>query len=109
MKKQIQINPADNVVVAVDTLSAGDNITVGTTTVTVREEIPAGHKVALQDFKTGRVHHQVRFPYRNMPGRYIHRLPGKREEYQNESGRFAGLYLATAGHDFGHSRQRSDL
>ena len=53
MKKQIQINPADNVVVAVDTLSAGDNITVGTTTVTVREEIPAGHKVALQDFKTG--------------------------------------------------------
>ena len=38
MKKQIQINPADNVVVAVDTLSAGDNITVGTTTVTVREE-----------------------------------------------------------------------
>lgn len=31
MKKQIQINPADNVVVAVDTLSAGDNITVGTT------------------------------------------------------------------------------
>lgn len=53
MKKQIQINPADNVVVAVDTLSAGDNITVGTTTITVREEIPAGHKVALQDFKTG--------------------------------------------------------
>ena len=53
MKKQIQINPADNVVVAVDTLSAGDHITVGTTTVTVREEIPAGHKVALQDFKTG--------------------------------------------------------
>ena len=29
MKKQIQINPADNVVVAVDTLSAGDHITVG--------------------------------------------------------------------------------
>ena len=55
MKKQIQINPADNVVVAVDTLSAGDHITVGTTTVTVREEIPAGHKVALQDFKTATV------------------------------------------------------
>ena len=32
MKKQIQINPADNVVVAVDTLSAGDKITVGATT-----------------------------------------------------------------------------
>lgn len=53
MKKYIQINRADNVAVAVDTLSAGDHITVGTTTVTVREKIPAGHKVALQDFKTG--------------------------------------------------------
>lgn len=62
MKKQIQINPADNVVVAVDTLSAGDNITVGTTTVTVREEIPAGHKVALQDLKTGEFIIKYGFP-----------------------------------------------
>ena len=62
MKKYIQINPADNVVVAVDTLSAGDNITVGTTTVTVREEIPAGHKVALQDLKTGEFIIKYGFP-----------------------------------------------
>lgn len=53
MKKYIQINPADNVIVAIDPLSAGDNITVGTTTITVSEDIPAGHKVALQDFRTG--------------------------------------------------------
>lgn len=49
MKKYIQINPADNVIVAIDPLSAGDNITVGTTTITVSEDIPAGHKVALQN------------------------------------------------------------
>lgn len=53
MKKYIQINPADNVIVAIDPLSAGDNITVGTTTITVNEDIPAGHKVALQNFRTG--------------------------------------------------------
>ena len=53
MKKFIQINPADNVIVAIDPLSAGDSITVGTTTITVSEDIPAGHKVALQDFRTG--------------------------------------------------------
>lgn len=53
MKKYIQINPADNVIVAIDPLSAGDNITVGTTTITVSEDIPAGHKVALQNFRTG--------------------------------------------------------
>lgn len=53
MKKYIQINPADNVIVAIDPLSAGDNITVGTITITVSEDIPAGHKVALQDFRTG--------------------------------------------------------
>ena len=53
MKKYIQINPADNVIVAIDPLSAGDNITVGTTPITVSEDIPAGHKVALQDFRTG--------------------------------------------------------
>lgn len=53
MKKYIQINPADNVIVAIDPLSAGDNITVRTTTITVSEDIPVGHKVALQDFRTG--------------------------------------------------------
>ena len=53
MKKYILINPADNVIVAIDPLSAGDNITVGTITITVSEDIPAGHKVALQDFRTG--------------------------------------------------------
>ena len=109
MKKYIQINPADNVVVAVDTLSAGDNITVGTTTVTVREEIPAGHKVALQDFKTGESIIKYGFPIgharKDIPtGSLVNE-----KNIKNKSGRFAGLYLATAGHDFGHSRQRSDL
>lgn len=53
MKKQIQINPADNVAVAIDSLSAGDKIAIQAYEITVREEIPAGHKVALQDFNPG--------------------------------------------------------
>ncbi len=61
-------------VVAVDTLSAGDNITVGTTTVTVREEIPAGHKVALQDFKTGESIIKYGF-LSDMPGRIYPQAP----------------------------------
>lgn len=42
----------DNVAVALSSLSAGDNIALGTTKITVCEEIPAGHKVALRDFST---------------------------------------------------------
>lgn len=53
MKKYIHINPSDNVVVAIDPLSKDDNITVNNHDIIIREEIPAGHKVALQDFNTG--------------------------------------------------------
>ena len=45
MKKYIQINPADNVVVAIEPLSTGDQIAVGDRPVAIREDIPAGHKV----------------------------------------------------------------
>ena len=46
----IKINPADNVVVAVDPLKKGDRLTVDGIEIVVAEDIPAGHKVALQDF-----------------------------------------------------------
>ena len=47
MKKYIQINPADNVIVAIDLLSAGDQIELGDHQITIREEIPTGHKATL--------------------------------------------------------------
>ena len=46
----IKINPSDNVVVAVDPLKKGDRLTVDGVEIVVAEDIPAGHKVALQDF-----------------------------------------------------------
>lgn len=53
MRTYIQINPADNVVVAVKDLQAGAFLEINGRTTVVRQDIPAGHKVALQDFKAG--------------------------------------------------------
>ena len=51
MQDFLKINDNDNVVVALNTIPAGEKITVsvgdGSKTVTAREEIPAGHKMAI--------------------------------------------------------------
>ena len=52
MKTYIQINPQDNVCVALAPISAGTQINAGTT-VTTLEDIPQGHKIALADIKEG--------------------------------------------------------
>ncbi|MDR2914869.1 MAG: altronate dehydratase family protein [Tannerella sp.] len=51
--KYIQINPADNVAVAIQKLSAGEKLSIGGDDIEVKEEIPAGHKVALRNFAVG--------------------------------------------------------
>ena len=43
-----QINSHDNVAVAVDAVAKGSVVTAGGKTFTVCQDIPAGHKVALQ-------------------------------------------------------------
>ena len=53
MRTYIQINPADNVAVAVEDLHTGMSLDINGKTVVVRQDIPAGHKVALQDFEEG--------------------------------------------------------
>ena len=53
MRTYIQINPADNVIVAVKDLQAGASLDINGKTIIVLQDIPAGHKVALQDFKEG--------------------------------------------------------
>lgn len=45
--KYLKINPADNVAVALETLTAGEVIADKDRKITVMEEIPVGHKVAL--------------------------------------------------------------
>jgi altronate hydrolase len=51
--KYLRINPADNVAVAITDLSAGEQITVDGISVTLNENVPAGHKFALKDFAEG--------------------------------------------------------
>ena len=57
MQDFLKINDNDNVVVALNTIPAGESISVesqdGVKTVTALEEIPAGHKMALTDIAEG--------------------------------------------------------
>ena len=49
----LKINPADNVAVAIADLQAGETITVDGKAITLKENVPAGHKVTLKDFTEG--------------------------------------------------------
>lgn len=53
MSKFIKINPADNVIVAIDTISAGQKLSIDNISFTVLEDVPIGHKIALQNFTIG--------------------------------------------------------
>ncbi len=53
MNPIFQINPTDNVAVALQDLSAGQHIQVGELDVVLLEDIPQAHKVALCDFASG--------------------------------------------------------
>ncbi len=52
-KKYLKINPADNVAVAISDLGAGEVITIDGVSITINQDVPAGHKVALKDFAEG--------------------------------------------------------
>lgn len=51
--KYLKINPADNVAVAISDLKAGEVIAIDGVRITVNQDIPAGHKIALKDFCEG--------------------------------------------------------
>lgn len=53
MTDVLKINPADNVVVAIQPQSAGNIISVDGKQITVLEDVPAGHKIAICDLKSG--------------------------------------------------------
>lgn len=54
MKDFIKINPADNVAVAINPLSAGTTVNVDGEDITLVSDIPAGHKFALIDIPEGK-------------------------------------------------------
>lgn len=53
MKDFLKINPVDNVVVAIQALSAGSTINVEGEEIVLLTDVPAGHKCALKDFAEG--------------------------------------------------------
>jgi altronate hydrolase len=80
MKAQAQIlriDPADNVAVALEVLVAGQQITVAQRDLTVVEEIPAGHKIALTSIIQGapviKYGHPIGLARSTIdPGRWVH-------------------------------------
>mgnify|MGYP004446945709 FL=1 len=53
MKEYLKINPADNVFVAISPLKAGATINVDGEEITLKTDVPQGHKCALKDFAEG--------------------------------------------------------
>ncbi|WP_392552504.1 altronate dehydratase family protein [Orbus wheelerorum] len=47
MKNIIKINENDNVVIALENINKGDNLEIGNISINVTEDIPSGHKIAI--------------------------------------------------------------
>ena len=75
--KTIQISELDNVAVALHPIAKGETITAGGFTVTAREDIPQGHKIALCAIKNGENIMKYGFPIGHAtadvkPGTWMH-------------------------------------
>ena len=53
MIQYLKINPADNVVVAIQAQQKGNILVVDGKSITIQEDVPAGHKIAIKDFVAG--------------------------------------------------------
>ena len=62
MKQAIRINPTDNVAVAIKALKAGDIIDIEGSPLKLVTDVVPGHKIALNDIKTGEMIVKYGFP-----------------------------------------------
>ena len=62
MSRILQIHPDDNVAVALEPLKAGEVVETSSGAVTLRQDIPQGHKLALMDIPSGAVVVKYGFP-----------------------------------------------
>ena len=75
--RTVRIHPSDNVVVAIETLPAGERVRAGDLEVVLSEEVPAGHKIALQRVPMGESVVKYGFPIGHAtaeiaPGAWVH-------------------------------------
>ena len=73
----VRIHPADNVVVAVRPLAAGCEFTIDGEPIVLREDVAAGHKIALRALEPGESVVKYGFPIGEvtaliMPGAWVH-------------------------------------
>jgi altronate hydrolase len=58
----VQVHPTDNVAVALEALSAGQEVMLGGERFTLRDDVPAGHKIALRALGAGEEVRKYGFP-----------------------------------------------
>ena len=53
MKTALQLDPRDNIAVALTDLSSGDSVTLNDKSIAITDTVPAKHKLAMRDFEVG--------------------------------------------------------
>ena len=82
MSHILQIHPDDNVAVALEPLKSGETLETSAGTVTLREDIPQGHKLALMDIPSGAAVVKYGFPCGRLgPQPRSGHLPRRRGRY----------------------------
>ena len=84
MTNILKINPADNVVVAIQPQSAGAVIEVDGKQITVLEDVPAGHKIAICDLAEGENVIKYGFPIghaREAPKEVVLNIPDEKRTF----------------------------
>ena len=82
MNEMVQITPRDMVAVALKPQKSGETVSYGNGSITLREDIPMGHKAALRDIRKGEAVIKYGFPIgeatEDIPaGAHVH-IPGRR-------------------------------
>ena len=101
--KYLKINSADNVAVAIVELPAGEKLIVDGKEIVLNEDVPAGHKFALQDFAEGENVIKYGYPIGHA------RTAKKQGDWMNENNITAGIYVQSHRSESGYSAQEPDL
>ena len=98
LKTYLKIHPDDLVAVALAPLSAGTVVEIQDQTVTLKEDIPQGHKFALADIRARKACYQVWFSNRSCKRGHPMRCMGTHTQYKDRSGGSSYVHLRAKRH-----------